>query len=330
MKKKLISLVLVLVLVMTVFGSIDIWAVKKRFVIGISMDSLESAFWVANEQAMKQKAKELGVKVIEVMAEGDPNKQNQQMENLIANRVNAIICAPKDGAAIVAAIKKCKAAKIPVIMNNRPVQGNITPELSVLSDNYVMAKKVLQWFVDKARKDGKKYKALLLIGSLGDENAIERQKGHKEVLDASKDVIDLVAEVPTQWKLEVALAGVQNAFQAHPDIDLVISPSDAMLPSVKSALMQKGHWKKIGQKGHVALVSFDGDRLGMQYLKDGYCWADAAQAADQTGYLCVEWAVKLAKGQKPVNPVMRDPGIIANIDNLKEVGPKVWGWKDVK
>jgi ABC-type sugar transport system substrate-binding protein len=326
--KKSILLLAVLVFVcsaMTVYG-----ASTKKITIGISMDSLESAFWVANEQAMKARASKLGVKVVEVMAEGDPNKQNQQMENLIAQRVNAIICAPKDGAAIEAAVKKCKEAKIPVIMDNRSVQGDVMPELQVLSDNYTMAKNAMQWFVNKARKDHKKYKALLLIGSLGDENAVERQRGHKEVLGASKDVIDVVSEVPTEWKHEVALAGMQNAFQAHPDIDLIITPSDFLFPPIKSVLEQQNRWKKIGEKGHVAIVSFDGDGTGMQYLKDGYNWVDAAQAADTTGFLCVEWAIKLANGQKPANPVMRDPGIISNVDNLKETGPKVWGWKDVK
>jgi len=137
-------------------------AADKKIKIGLSMDSLESAFWVANHKAMVEKAKELNVEMVEMMAEGDPNKQNQQIENLIAQGVSAIICAPKDGGAIVAAVKKCQEAKIPIIMNNRPVQGNVEPELTVLSDNYAMAKEIMQWFVDKAKKENKKYKALLL------------------------------------------------------------------------------------------------------------------------------------------------------------------------
>jgi ABC-type sugar transport system substrate-binding protein len=305
-------------------------AAGKKVKIGLSMDSLESAFWVANHNAMQAKAKELGVEMVEAMAEGDPNKQNQQVENLIAQGVTALIIAPKDGAAIEAAVKKAKEANIPVIMNNRPVQGDVKPDLQILSDNYTMAKQALQWFVDKAKAEKKTYKALLLIGSLGDENAVEREKGHKEVLDANKDVIQVVAEVPTEWKHEVALAGMQNAFQANPDINLIITPSDFLFPPIKSVLEQTNHWKKIGEDGHVAIVSFDGDEVGMQYLKDGYNWVDAAQSADATGNLAVEWAVKLSNGEKPDSDTSRDPGIIANVDNCKEICPKVWGWSLVK
>lgn len=302
----------------------------KKVVIGLSMDSLESAFWVANHKAIQAKAKELGVDLVEMMAEGDPNKQNQQIENLIAQGVSAIICAPKDGGAIVAAVKKCHEAKIPIIMDNRPVQGDVQPELQVLSDNYTMAKQALQWFVDKAKKDGKKYKAMLLVGNLGDENAVERKKGHKEIADANKDIIDVVAEVPTEWNHEVALKGMQNAFQAHPEINLVITPSDFLFPPIKSVLEQNKKWAKIGEPNHMPIVSFDGDENGCKYLKEGYNWVDAAQAADKTGFICVEWAVKMAKGEKPSEKVMRDPGIILNIDNMKEVGPTVWGWGAAK
>lgn len=305
-------------------------AADKKIKVGLSMDSLESAFWVANHKAMQMKAEEMGIELVEMMAEGDPNKQNQQVENLIAQGVNALIIAPKDGAAIVAAVKKAKEAGIPVVMDNRPVQGDIQPELQVLSDNYVMAKQAMQWFVDKAKADKKTYKALLLIGNLGDENAVERKKGHMEILDANKDVIQVVAEVPTEWKHDVALAGMQNAFQANPDIDLIITPSDFLFPPIKSVLEQNNRWKKIGEEGHVAIVSFDGDENGMQYLKDGYNWVNAAQAADKTGFLAVEWAVKMANGEKPTESVIRDPGVIANIDNCKDVCASVWGWALVK
>lgn len=301
-------------------------AADKKVKIGVSMDSLEAAFWVANEKAMKAEAAKLGVEYVLVIAESDANKQNQQVENLIAQGAKAIVIAPKDGAAIMAAVKKAKSAGVPVVMNNRPVQGDVKPDLQILSDNYTMAKQALQWFVDKAKAQKKTYNALLLIGNLGDENAIERKKGHTEVINANKDVIKVVAEVPSEWKHEVALAGMQNAFQAHPEIDLIITPSDFLFPPIQTVLTQLGRWKKIGEQGHVAIVSFDGDENGMKHMRDGYDWVDAAQAADKTGQLCIDWAVKLAKGEKPPSPVMRDPGVIVTVDNLKTVGPTIWGW----
>ena len=319
--------VMLLVTVLFVFSSFaGAASAADRIRIGLSMDSLESAFWVANHKAMVDKANELGVEMIEMMAEGDPNKQNQQIENLIAQGVTAIICAPRDGGAIIAAVRRSQAAGIPIIMNNRPVQGEVEPELQILSDNYVMAKQVAQWFVDKAKEDGKTYKALLFIGNLGDENAVERHRGHREVFDANKDVVEVVAEVPTEWNHEIAMRGMQNAFQANPEISLVVTPSDFLFPPLKSVLEQLGKWAKIGEPNHMPIISFDGDEVGSRYLIEGYNWANAAQAADETGRLCVEWAVRMSNGERPDEKIMRDPGIILTIDKQEEVGPLVWGY----
>lgn len=328
---KKVASIIALASLLVVLGSTSAFAADSKIKIGLSMDSLESAFWVANYDGMIAKAKALGIQLIPIMAEGDAAKQNQQMENLIAQNVKAIICSPKDGAAIVASVKKAQAAGIPVIMNNRPIQGNdAVPELSVLSDNYAMGKAALKWFADKARKEGKKYKTILLIGNLADENAVERQKGHKEILAAYKDVFSVVAEIPTEWNHEVTLKGLQNALQANPDANLIVTPSDFLYPPIRSALEQVKRWAKVGQPNHMAIVSFDGDEGGMQYLKDGYSEADAAQGATFTGEYCVEWAVKLAKGEKPANPIYRDPGIIVTIDNFKKVAPSVWSFKSLK
>ena len=307
-------------------GAID----GKGMKVGLSMDSLESAFWIANEKAIKAQAVKDNVQLIEVIAEGDANKQNQQIENLIAQGVKAIIISPKDGSAIEAAVQKAKDAKIPVLMDNRPVQGNIMPDLQVLSDNTAMANQALQWFVDKAKKEGKTYKALLLIGALSDQNAIERKAGHMAVLDANKAVINVVAQVPSEWKQDVALAGIQNAFQANPDINLIITPSDFLLPPITSALQQIDKWKKIGEAGHIALVTFDGDENGMSALKNGYSEVDAAQSADGTGFILVDWAVKLANGEKPAKVNLLDPGKIATLDNKDTVWATIWGWAGAK
>lgn len=303
----------------------------KTYKIGVSMDDLNTAFWVANLEGMRSKAAELGnVELIELMAGGDASKQNQQISEMISIGVDAIICSPKDGAAIEVAVNECNDAGVPIVMNNRPVQGDSTPDLQVLSDNYTMAMDAMQWFVDKAKEEGKTYNALLLIGNLGDENAVERYEGHMEIISANTDVINLVVEVPSEWDHAVALAGLQNALQANPEIDLIITPSDFLFTPIQSALEQIDRWVPRGEEGHVAIVSFDGDETGCQLLNDGYSWCDAAQAATGTGEICVEWAVKLANGEKPDDVIMRDPGVIIHIDNMDEVKDQVWGFSSVE
>lgn len=331
MKQSIVKTILLVLLFVAVLGVVSVQAEDAKVKIGLSMESLESQFLVSDHAAMVSKAKELGVDLVVVIAEGDPTKQNQQVENLVAQGCQSIIIFPKDGASIASAVKKAQEAGVNVIINNREIQSDeVIPDLQVLSDNEKMAYDIVKWFGEKSRAEKAKYKVILLVGNLGDEGAVNRQKGHKRAIEEFSDVFELVSEIPTEWNHDIALKGLQNALQANPDANLIITPSDFLYPPIRSALEQANKWAKIGEPNHTTLLTFDGDEVGMQYLKDGYSEGDAAQNPVFEGEQCVEWAVKMAKGEKPAEKVIYDNGIIVNVDNFEEVGPTVWSWGMLK
>ena len=298
--------------------------------IGISMESLESQFLVMNHRAMLDMAEELGAEAIVLIAEGDATRQNQQIEDLIAQGVDAIIAFPNDGAAIASAVRMAQDQGIPFIMNNRAIQSDdVVPELQVLSNNEQMAYDVVAWFGERAREEGETYQAILLVGSLADQGAVYRQLGHLNALEEFSDVIELVAEIPTEWNHDMALSGLQSALQANPDANLIITPSDFLFPPIRSALEQVDKWAPAGAPNHVSLLTFDGDEVGMQYLVDGFSTANAAQDPVFTGRTCVEWAVRMANGEEPPALIIFDPGIIATEDNWEDIGPTIWSWEMV-
>jgi ABC-type sugar transport system substrate-binding protein len=171
---------------------------------------------------------------------------------------------------------------------------------------------------------------VLLIGNLSDENAVLRKAGHQKAIANNPDVFKVVAEVPTEWNLDTALKGLQNALQANPDANLIVTPSDYLWPPIRSVLEQRGRWAKIGEPNHFPVVSFDGDEVGMQYLKDGYSWGNAAQDALFEARLAVEWALKLIKGEKPPQNIIYDEGQIVTPENFPQEGPKVWSYSLLK
>ncbi len=298
--------------------------------LGLSCDSLESAWLVMNQSEIVKEAQKRGAEVVTMIAEGDAAKQNVQIENLVARQVDAVLCVPKDSAAIVKSIRTCRNAGIPIVMINRSVTGKILPDAQVIANNQAMGEKVLQTFADRARREGKTYKVVLLIGNLSDENAVLRKAGHHKALAANSDVLQLVAEVPTEWNLDTALKGLQNALQANPDANLIVTPSDYLWPPIRSVLEQRGRWAKIGEPNHFPIVSFDGDEVGMQYLKDGYSWGNAAQDAVLEARLAVEWAMKLIAGEKPPQNIVYDEGQIVTPDNFQQEAPKVWSYQMLK
>ena len=131
--------------------------------------------------------------------------------------------------------------------------------------------------VKVASEKGGKYKAAILIGNLGDPNAIGRRDGFFDVVDKNKDIIDVVARIPTEWNADVAFAGLTNAFQANPDINFLFTSSDFMFPQIVQVMKTRNKFQPIGHKDHVIFGGFDGDAMAYELLKDKYLDADGVQ-----------------------------------------------------
>ncbi len=297
-------------------------------VVGVSIDNIDSQFWFANIAAMRDEAKRLGVKYVEVVAESDSTKQQQQIENLISQKVDAIVCIPKDKVAIVAAAKKANEAGIPFLTNNRAAEPGAVIAFNVESDNYAMAKQEAEWLADYARKNGMILNTLVFVGDLKDINAGQRDKGFTEGAEANKDVIKIVSKVPTEWKPELALAGAVNALEANPEINCIFIPSDALLPPVRSAMEQHDRWELKGHKNHIVFATFDGAAEAMELIREGYVDVCLAQDATLAGKSCIETAVKLAKGEKIPTDNLKDPGILVYAENYDSVKHRLWGHEE--
>jgi inositol transport system substrate-binding protein len=134
----------------------------------------------------------------------------------------------------------------------------------------------------------------------------------------------VVARVPTDWNQEKALAGVQSAFQANPDIGLIFTSSDFMFPSIKSVLSNLGKWKKYNEPGHVILGGFDGDATAYQLMAEGYVDATGVQDLLWESEMAVKAIIDSKAGQA-VPARIDDKGFAITQANLKEKESRMWG-----
>ena len=175
-----------------------------------------------------------------------------------------------------------------------------------------MVKREIKYVAENA-EEGTKYKCLELVGSLTDVNAIARQEGFEEAIAEYPDIFELVATVPTEWKGDLALTGVQNSFASDDDINFIFSPSDALLPSIQSGLQQLGKYNKVGEEGHITLVTFDGAADAVKAIREGYVDIVSVQDATEQGKLCVDAALDAIDGQEAEDYI--DPGFEVSTAN---------------
>jgi inositol transport system substrate-binding protein len=292
--------------------------------IGVAFETLQTEYWVASIEAIRDELKKRNINMLEAIADGDANRQLEQINNFIVRKVEGIIVVPKDAQTIIPMIKAANQANIPIVLYNRPPAKSDARSITVAADNYKITRATVEKMVEVARASKKKFKAMILVGDLGDINSIGRRDGFEDVARQNSDILEVVSRVPTEWNQEKALAGVTNALQAHPDINFIFSSSDLLLPSVVSSLKTAGKYKKVREEGHVLLGSFDGDATAYQMLKEGYLDADGVQDAYFESSSAVQ-AVLDANTGKAVPETILDPGYVIHQGNLAEAPVRMWG-----
>lgn len=260
-------------------------------VIGISVktitnDPFQSA-WVAAAQA---KVKALGGEALVLTAGGQTAVANQvsQINDLIARHVSGMIINPIDGAAVIPALKKAQAAKIPVVVVDSPTTaGNeALYETFIATDNVKAGRDLATYLVTNTA--GGDVKVAIIEGAPGSKAGDDRKKGFLEGL-ASKNVKP-VASASGEWANDKALAAMENILTAHPDLNAVLSASDVMVDGILQALAGA---KKTG----TSVLAIDGSKVGIQGVIDGKLLADNTQDPSRMGELAATNIVGLASGE---------------------------------
>ncbi len=259
---------------------------EPRLVIGVSLLNLSSEFIVLLNQAMEAKAKELGVRLLVNDAQRSAERQVQQVESFIAQKVNAIILNPCEVEASSPAVSKALASGIPIVNVNSETRD--APNAFVGSRDEESALLAME---EIARRLGGRGQVAMMQGFLGQAAQIKRDQGAREVLGRYPG-LKLLAEQTAEWDRAKALTLMENWIQAHgTNLHAVFAQNDEMGMGAVLAL------EHARMKDRVIVVSVDAIADALQAVKDGRLDATVFQDARRQGAAAVEAAVKLARGQ---------------------------------
>ncbi|NIA25524.1 MAG: substrate-binding domain-containing protein, partial [Gammaproteobacteria bacterium] len=118
---------------------------------------------------------------------------------------------------------------------------------------------------------------------------VVRTEWVKEKL-ATASNIELVASVEGGYTQDSGLAAAQDVLTAHPDVDVMIGSSQAILGAEQAV-------KDAGRSGEVALIGNGAPRQAVAAVKAGRWFAVTAEAEQQAGRKAIEVAVDAARGE---------------------------------
>ncbi len=296
----------------------------RPLTVGVAFETLQTEYWVAGFEAIKAELKKRNIAMLEAVSDSDASRQLQQIKTFISRGVDGIVLVPKDAKTCIPMIRAANEAKIPIVLFNRPSAPSDTQSTAVVADNRQLTRDTVTYMLEQAKKIPGKHKAMVVLGDLGDINAIGRRDGFEDAVKGNESIIDVVARVPSEWNQEKTQAGVANALQANPDIDFIFTSSDFLFPSITSALKAADRYKRIGEPGHVILGGFDGDATAYRMLTDGYLDATGVQDVYFEAEASIQALLDRREG-KAVGDLILDSGFVIHQGNLKEMAARMWG-----
>jgi ribose transport system substrate-binding protein len=290
--------------------------------IGFSMSTLNNVFFVGMRMGVTDAAKKAGVTLLETNADGDITKQASQMEDLIQQKVDAIICNPVDSDAIVASEKKAAAAGIPVIYCDRGSTGK-DYACFIETDNIAMGELGAKSIVDfLTKKYGEpKGNVVEIQGLIGTSAARDRGQGFNNAI-AKYPNIKIVARQAGDFNQEKSLNVMQNIIQANPKIDAVYGHNDDCTLGALKAIEGAALLKPVGQPDHIYIIGIDGTFDAITAIKAGKMDATISQAPIIMGGKAVGLAIDVVN-KKPVEKHIYNPFYVIDIKNADD--PNNWG-----
>ncbi len=284
--RKLIIVALIIVFLVVLWMVHPDPADPDQIVIGVSLLNLSNEFIVDIREAMEAKADELDVKLIVTDAERSAERQIQQVESFIAQRVDAIILNPCEVEASSPAVEKAVDAGIPIVNVNSETRSQ--PTAFVGSRDEESAQIAINYIAERLGRQGR---IVMMTGFPGQAAEIKRTEGAKSALKQYPD-LELIAEQTANWSREEGMALMENWLQAYRgQIDAVFAQNDEMGLGALNALVAAG------VSDQIVLVSVDAIADALAAVKAGRLDATVFQNARRQAATALETAVKIISGE---------------------------------
>jgi len=276
---------------------------KKR--IAVIPKGSAHLFWQSVHAGAVAAAREGGVDIVwnGPASETDYNGQLQIVENMIAQRVDAICLAPIDRTAMVGVVDRAARENIPVVIFDSGVDTqNFVSQ--VATDNY-RAGQMAAWRMGKIL-DGKGKVAIVAVQP-GAASTMLREQGFEEAVKKDFPGIQIADKRYGMADFAKSLAVTENILTAHPDLDALFASNESSTVGAAQALKSRN--------SKVKLVGFDWSPALLDELKSGLIDSLVAQDPFRMGYQSVTAALDKLKGGTPRKIDNMPPRVVTR-DNL--------------
>lgn len=261
--------------------------------VALIMKSLANEFFLTMENGAKahQQAHAADYDLIAngIKDELDVSRQIDLVEQMISQKVNAIVIAPADSKALVPVCKKAQQAGITVVNIDNKFDDAVLVSSGVKfpfvgPDNRKGAKAVGDFLAGKLKAGDK---VVLIEGAPNAFNGVQRKLGFEDAMKAAG--VNIISSQSGFWETDKANQVVAALITEHSEVKAVLCANDSMALGAVAAL------RSAGKLDRVFVVGYDGIGAVRKLVKEGKILATAEQHADRLAIFGIEYALEMLK-----------------------------------
>jgi len=293
----------------------------KIYVIGVSYQNLAFPYVAALQKAAQDKAKALGVKLVETDAFNDTNKELENVERMLGQKIDCLAFEAASLDASVVSLEAAKRAGVPVVQFNGKANGG--EYVTFVGSNQPDSGDLLgQWVVNFFKQSGKaKLRGIYLRGVAGQVTDIARNDGFKKRLaqEGLTDKIELTEQY-ADYDRGKGQSITESILSKDKNYDFIIANNDDMVLGALQAVNQ------FGLAGKVLLVGVDGLPETLAAIKSGQIAATVFQNPEAQGAGGIEACVKHLQGGQMEKEILIPFELVSpeNVDKFIAIAERVY------
>ena len=276
--------------------------------VGIAMPTKSLERWNRDGEYLKAQFEEAGYKVELKYSDNDTNQQNNDIQGMIADKVDLLLIAAIDGSTLSQTLADAKDAGISVIAYDRLIMNTDAVSYYVSFDNYTVGKLQGEYVIDALdlkNSDGP-FNIEFTAGDPADNNAGYFFNGAydalKEYIDAGKLKIPSgktkFEQVATDsWSTDKALENMQNTLASYytsTQLDVALCSNDSTALGVAQAISSD-----YSGKNTPIVTGQDGDIANLKNIVDGKQSMTVYKNVNDEAAATLEVSKAILSGQTP-------------------------------
>lgn len=267
------------------------------YTIGISMTSIIIPFYVTIRDRIQELCDEKGWELVVLDAQGDSNKQISDMEDLVTQGCDVILCNSYDTTILTETINRIRDEEgIPVIAIDNALDDSARVLTCVQANNYQNGFECGKWVAQQMK--GKEIKAALISGQMGTINSLDRRDGMiagivEEQLASEGEVkLEIIAQgYCDNWAEDAAVVATEDIVSLNEDFNVLLSEADVMTMAAMNVLEQAGKLD-----GVLVAACADGQKEAFELIKEGKYGCTGTNSPVEIANMAIDAAQKWFDG----------------------------------